>query len=201
MALVNTYLHLGGPWNPRSIITTSCNLFALHVTRTTWWCRNTLNILSNVMLCFGHIFHTHNALRLSFNSPEFWLGVHGISQHISSVGWIMELKEYNHTSCNFLALHITWQLDGVGTPLIWWVKLCWLSCIENFSWLASFGACLELVWSFEQRTYYINSLGAKSNLASLGMLKWTNQNCSIVSWWFNSITLIVKDDIDDEWWW
>jgi hypothetical protein len=43
--------------------------------------------------------------------------------------------------------------------------------------LESFGACLELAWGFERRTYYISSLGVKSDLAYLGMSKPTNQNC------------------------
>lgn len=36
------YSLLGGPRNPRSIITTSCIFFTLHATMSTWWYRKTL---------------------------------------------------------------------------------------------------------------------------------------------------------------
>ena len=43
----------------------------------------------------------------------------------------------------------------------------WLFCIHSFSCSVSFlfpGACLELVWRFEQWTFYTCSLGTKLNL-------------------------------------
>ena len=39
-----------------------------------------------------------------------------------------------------------------------------------------FGARLESVWRFEQRSFYIDSLGAKLILAPLGMPKGVNLN-------------------------
>jgi len=46
-----------------------------------------------------------------------------------------------------------------------------LSMLSKF-----FGACLESVWRFERRSFYIDLLGAKLILAPLGMLKGVNLN-------------------------
>ena len=38
-------------------------------------------------------------------------------------------------------------------------------CLQNLPCLVSFGACMESVWRFEQRTFYIGSLRVKFILA------------------------------------
>ena len=47
----------------------------------------------------------------------------------------------------------------------------WLCCIQHLPCLVSCGACLEVVWRFERRTFYIGSLRVKLVLACQEVLK------------------------------
>ena len=47
----------------------------------------------------------------------------------------------------------------------------WLFCIQHLPYLVSCGACLEVVWRFERRTFYIGSLRVKLVLACQEVLK------------------------------
>jgi hypothetical protein len=54
-----------------------------------------------------------------------------------------------------------------------------LFCLQNLTCLVFFGACVEVGWRFEHRTFYIGSWRTKLILTLLGMPKWvwssTNQ--------------------------
>ena len=47
----------------------------------------------------------------------------------------------------------------------------WVFCIQYQCFRFAFGACLEVVFEFEQRATYFGSLRAKLNLTPLGMPK------------------------------
>jgi hypothetical protein len=46
----------------------------------------------------------------------------------------------------------------------------WLLCIQHLPCLVNFGACLEVLWRFEQRTFFVSSLRTKTILACQEML-------------------------------
>ena len=64
---------------------------------------------------------------------------------------------------------LTIELSSNST---WRLVWSWLFCLQNLPCLVSFCACVEVVWRFEQRTFYIGSWRAKLIFAPLGMPKW-----------------------------
>ena len=72
------------------------------------------------------------------------------------------------------------QILEFSSNSTWLLIRSWLFWIQHLPSSVSFGACLEVVWRFEQRTFYIGSLRVELVLVCQEVPKWVwpsvNQN-------------------------
>jgi hypothetical protein len=63
------------------------------------------------------------------------------------------------------------SLPGLNRVILSFIMTFGRELVVLLTKLSMFGACMEVVWRFEQRTFYIGSWRAKLILALLGMPK------------------------------
>ena len=81
-------------------------------------------------------------------------------------GILLQLPRFKQPSTKI------WPSIELSSNSTWLLVGGWLFYIQCLPLWGTFGACLEVVWRFEQRTFYIGSWRVKLILACQEVLKW-----------------------------